>query len=210
MAFLQSFHIFVHCLLGISEVRCNLHWLRYFVSRTFFHHAVWLSRSLQINFPPNTKFITDGDLMPRPPFSGLWMTYFHFTRLYFFFSFLPPCHRKIWGWYPFFGGMKLELGPEKIDIGGGRRDLILEEPVTQLDWATEFPISGLSFSFFLALSPRLQSLLSLWLPAFPSNWNSPNLTCRGHQKCWQCYVSFGMKHSIHKYSFWGDLFDLLS
>lgn len=95
MVFLQSFQMLVLLLTDISLVRsCCLEQLRYLASMTFFHQAYWSSSKLQTILPPKAKFVSIGDLIPSPPFSWLWITCFQLTKLYFFFSFFPPCHKK--------------------------------------------------------------------------------------------------------------------
>ena len=74
--------------------RCCRAELRYFTSETLFHHSWFPLISLQTIFPPKALFRSLGERIPIPPCSWSWITCLHLKRLYFFFSFFPPFHRK--------------------------------------------------------------------------------------------------------------------
>ena len=95
IAFLRNPQILEQDLLGISWSKsCCLGVLRYWVFNTFFHQAGFPLMSLHTILPPKARFRSFCDLIPSPPCSWDWITYFQFIRLYFFLSF-PPLPKKV-------------------------------------------------------------------------------------------------------------------
>ena len=95
IVFLQRSHILVQGLWGIVWYKSFcLDVERYFDSSTCFHQVWYPIIRCHTIFPPKAVLNIVGMQIGNPSFAWFCVTCLHLTKLNFFFSFFPPCHKK--------------------------------------------------------------------------------------------------------------------